>query len=88
VTKRDFARTLDGQMVGLGGEFWFGWAAELPDAGVAALQRNGAFVIPSINTFHYPVHAHLTLARQDIRRLSAAGVEGFQIDSEYASFLT
>jgi hypothetical protein len=66
---------------------WFGWARELPSESVAPLQRAGVLVIPSINTFHYPLHAQRTLARQDIRRLSAAGVDGFQIDSEYQEFV-
>jgi hypothetical protein len=83
VSKEDEARACDGEAVSLQGQFWFGWAAELSHATVAALQRNGAFVIVSINTFHYPAHAQQSLARQDIRRLLAAGVEGFQIDSAY-----
>jgi hypothetical protein len=44
-------------------------------------------VIVSINTFHYPAHAQQSLARQDVRRLLAAGVEGFQIDSVYGAVL-
>ena len=83
VSKEDEARACEGEAVSLEGQFWFGWAAELPNATVAALQRNGAFSIVSINTFHYPAHAWQSLARQDIRRLMAAGVEGFQIDSVY-----
>jgi glycerophosphoryl diester phosphodiesterase len=66
---------------------WFGWAHELPSASIGPLQSAGVLVIPSINTFHYPLHAQRTLARQDIRRLLAAGVDGFQIDSEYEEFL-
>jgi hypothetical protein len=67
----------------LHGQFWFGWAAELSGETVTALQRNGAFVIPSINAFHYPAHAQDVLAQRDIERLYAAGVDGFQIDSQY-----
>jgi glycerophosphoryl diester phosphodiesterase len=83
VTQPDFERIAAGEMINVRDQFWFGWAAEIKDPDIEALQRNGAFVIPSINSFHYPVHAHKLLARQDIRRLTAAGVEGFQIDSEY-----
>jgi hypothetical protein len=83
VSKEDEARVCAGEVVSLQGQFWFGWAAELSNATVKTLQRNGAFIIVSINTFHYPAHAQRSLARQDIRRLLAAGVEGFQIDSVY-----
>ncbi len=83
VCKEDEAHARSGEPVSLDGQFWFGWAAELPNEAVAALQRNGALVVVSINTFHYPAHAQQSLARQDIRRLLAAGVEGFQIDSVY-----
>jgi len=83
VSREDEARACRGEPVSLDGQFWFGWAAELPNEAVAALQQHGALVVVSINTFHYPSHAHHSLARQDIRRLLAAGVEGFQIDSVY-----
>jgi len=83
VSQEDEARVCDGEAISLEGQFWFGWAAELPNATLSALQQNGAFVIVSINTFHYPAHAQQSLARQDIRRLLAAGADGFQIDSLY-----
>jgi hypothetical protein len=66
---------------------WFGWAHELPNASVAPLQDAGVLVIPSINVFHYPLHARHSLARRDIRRLKTAGVDGFQIDSEYEEYV-
>ena len=87
VPNRNFRRVLEGQAISLYGQFWFGWAVELSDEAVATLQRNGAFIIVSINTFHYPAHARRSLARQDIVRLRAAGVEGFQIDSMYEDIL-
>lgn len=65
--------------------FWFGLPEELPDAAVSALQGAGALVLPAINTHRYPSHARDTLARADIDRLCAAGVDGFQIDSVYGS---
>ncbi len=83
VSKKDYRRALHGHRVSLRGQFWFGWAAELPNEGVSRLQACGAFTLVSINTFHYPSHAHHALARQDIRRLLAAGADGFQIDSVY-----
>lgn len=83
VSKEDEGRVCRGKVVSLKGQFWFGWAAELPNTTVSALQENGAFIIVSINTFHYPAHAQQSLARQDVRRLLAGGVEGFQIDSAY-----
>jgi len=83
VRKQDIARVAAGEAVALHGEFWFGWGADLRGDGVANLHANGAFTIVSINTFHYPKHAHDELARQDIERLLAAGVDGFQIDSVY-----
>ena len=81
VSSDDTARVSAGEPVPLAGQFWFGCAAELPDATVTALQDNGAFILVSINTFHYPAHAQQSLARQDIRRLLVAGADGFQIDS-------
>jgi glycerophosphoryl diester phosphodiesterase len=83
VSDEDVRRVSDGEAVPLGEQYWFGWAARLSRATVERLQQNGAFAIVSINTFHYPAHAHRELARQDVRRLLAAGVEGFQIDSVY-----
>jgi len=80
-------QVLDGQLALSRPRMWFGWAHELPSVSVAPLQQAGILVIPSINTFHYPLHAQYSLARQDIRRLLAAGVDGFQIDSAYQEFV-
>jgi len=84
VSDQDFQRVSHGEKAALHNQYWFGWASKLPDATVDLLQQNGAFVVPALNTFHYPAHARYALARQDARRLLAAGVDGFQIDSEYA----
>jgi len=86
VAEENARRIQQGEQMSLHGQFWFGWAMALPDGAVKALHRAGALVIPSINSFHYPFHARHTLARQDIRRLLAAGADGFQIDSEYEEF--
>jgi glycerophosphoryl diester phosphodiesterase len=86
LSKQDTQQVLDGTLTLSRRRMWFGWAYELPSASVAPLQEAGVLVIPSINTFHYPLHAQHTLARQDIRRLTTAGVDGFQIDSEYESY--
>jgi glycerophosphoryl diester phosphodiesterase len=86
VSRQDVEQLRAGKSIDLNGQFWFGWAAELDNELVSLLHQSGAFIIVSINTFHYPAHARHTLARQDVRRLLAAGVEGFQIDSVYDSF--
>jgi hypothetical protein len=83
VSKDDEEHVIRGESLSLNGQFWFGWAAELPNTTIPLLQQSGAFIVVSINTFHYPAHAQQSLPRQDIRRLLAAGVEGFQIDSVY-----
>jgi glycerophosphoryl diester phosphodiesterase len=71
----------------LAGRMWFGHAEDLPDEAVAAHQRAGAIVVPSINVFHYTPHAHMELAGADISRLARAGVEAFQIDDVYRDFV-
>lgn len=81
------SRVAAGEAVGLEGRFWFGLPEDLPDTLVDLLHARGALVIPAINTFRYPPHAHRALAREDITRLLAAGVDGFQIDSIYGEFL-
>ncbi len=63
--------------------FWFGLPADLPDERVRDLQHQGKLVIPAINTFRYESDTHLADAQADIERLTAAGVDGFQIDSVY-----
>ena len=83
VAEGDFQRACRGESPPLQGQFWFGLPEQLPRAAVPALQGAGALVLPAINTFRYPPHAHVALARQDIDRLHAAGVDGFQIDSAY-----
>ncbi len=83
VRKEDYDRIKAGDTVSLQGQFWFGWADELPNDAVKRLLENGILSIVSINTFHYPKHAPYSLARMDIARLLAAGVDGFQIDDVY-----
>ena len=79
----DIQRLFADDRIPLDGQFWFGWAEELPSQAVPRLHATGAFAIVSINAFHYPIHAHDTLAREDIERLLDAGVDGFQIDCVY-----
>jgi hypothetical protein len=50
---------------------------------ISRLQRNGAYMIPPVNTFRYTADNHYELARKDIDRLNLAGADGFQIDSVY-----
>jgi len=87
VRAEDFEGVLRGKRIPLDGQFWFGWAAEISEEGIERLHENGAFAIVSINTFHYPPHAPDAIARQDIERLLAAGMDGFQIDSVYEHYL-
>ena len=75
VTEEDARRIQQGEQLSLHGQFRFGWAMALPNEAVEALHRAGALVIPAINSFHYPLHARHALARQDVRRLRAAGVD-------------
>jgi glycerophosphoryl diester phosphodiesterase len=67
----------------LQGYFWFGLPKDLPLDDLPRLQREGALILPAINTFRYPAAEHETLAQADIRRLQKLGVDGFQIDSAY-----
>jgi len=83
VTKEEFLKVRDGESIPLKRKFWFSIPERLPSEMVPKLQQNGALVIPAINTFRYPAHAHLELAREDVERLLEAGVDGFQIDSVY-----
>ena len=83
IAAEDAQKAMAGGAVSLAGGFWFGGPAELPDEAVPRLQEHGAFVVVSINDHHYPPHAHHELARGDIERLKAAGVDGIQIDSMY-----
>ena len=83
VSKADFDKVRRGASIPLQGQFWFGVPEELPSEAVEPLQRNGALVIPAINIFRYPSHAHRELAHQDVKRLLEAGVDGLQIDSVY-----
>lgn len=87
VGANDFAGICQGKSIPLDGQFWFGWAAEISEAGIERLHANGTFAIVSINTFHYPPHAPDVIARQDIERLLAGGMDGFQIDSVYEGYL-
>jgi glycerophosphoryl diester phosphodiesterase len=83
VTQAEFNRVQQGVSCDLRHKFWFGLPHRLPSEMVKALQKNGAYVIPAINTFRYPADGHYELARKDIQRLNEAGVDGYQIDSVY-----
>ena len=80
-------RVASGESPDLAGQFWFGLPEDLPDSLVELLHARGALVIPAINTFRYPAHAHEELAREDITRLLRSGVDGFQIDAVYGKYL-
>ena len=83
VTQDEFKKVQQGLPCDLHRKFWFGLPHQLPGEMVRRLQQNGAYVIPAINTFRYPEEGHYELARKDIQRLDAAGVDGYQIDSVY-----
>lgn len=68
--------------------FLFEHGEDLDEAKVAEALRLGVTVVPSINIFHYAGDGnHWLLARRDIRRLRAQGIEYFQIDSVYEDFV-
>ena len=83
VSSDEFKKVQQGLPCDLHNKFWFGLPEHLPSEMVDLLQKNGAFVIPAINTFRYPAEGHYELARKDIQRLNKAGVDGYQIDSVY-----
>lgn len=87
IDRETVRRVMDGEDVSLAGRFWFGLPEDLPEALVGLLHARGALAIPAINTFRYPPHAHQKLAREDINRLLASGVDGFQIDGVYGTYL-
>lgn len=86
LTQEESKRMAEGAAISAGKRFWFGWAAELNDEVIERLHACGAFVIVSINDFHYPKHAPSVLASKDIARLVKSGVDGFQIDSVFERF--
>jgi hypothetical protein len=86
VSHEEVGLLTEGEMIDLDGRFWFGLRKDLPDEAIAPLQQSGALVIPALNTFRYPAHAHNELARRDVEHFMAKGVDGFQIDSVYGEF--
>ncbi len=62
VQPEDSQRAVDLASRALAGQFWFDLTEDLPDEQVEPLQRAGALVLPAINTFRYPPHAHRELA--------------------------
>ena len=81
VSREDRARIEATEKVDLGSQFWFAAAGELETEHVGSYKDARALVLPAINTFRYPSHAHRQIAEEDIVRLSRTGVHGFQIDS-------
>jgi hypothetical protein len=70
----------------LSGKYWFGQAAHLESDLVPKLQAAGALVLPGVNVFRYAEATHRADAKADIERLTAAGADGFQIDSAYQDY--
>jgi len=83
-----FERIQSGESVDLSGYFWFAMRKDLPDDSVKRMQDLGALVIPAMNTFRYPAHAFMEMARRDVHDCLALAVDGFQIDSVYTEFFT
>ena len=88
VREDECRKAMKGVAVSLEGRFWFDVPERLPSYMVDTLKGCGALLLPALNTFRYPPHAHEELARQDVRRLLKAGVDGFQIDSVYEELFT
>ncbi len=86
VTGEETALVANGEALELDGRFWFGLRKDLPDEAIGPLQRSGALVMPALNTFRYPTHAHMELARRDVAHFTEHGVDGYQIDSVYGEF--
>lgn len=80
---REYSQLLDGEAGDLHGRYYFEWGSRIDAQTVRLVQESGAFVIAAINFFHYPKHAKMASAAQDIDRLVQAGVDGFQIDDEF-----
>ncbi|HOX39124.1 MAG TPA: glycerophosphodiester phosphodiesterase family protein [Candidatus Brocadiia bacterium] len=65
----------------------FGHAIDLPDELVKRISARGMLIMASINTHHYLPGKDMEQAEKDIARLRAAGVTGYQIDSDYMRYL-
>ena len=86
ITIEEYQKVRAGESLDLTGRFWFSRPEHLDDDAAGLLQRCGALVIPALNVFCYVPRAHRKLAREDMRRMNKAGVDGFQIDSTYGEF--
>jgi hypothetical protein len=64
--------------------FIFNHAADFTAEEVAGFQAHGLPVIVSINTFHYLRGEPIPDGLADVARMLALGVDGLQIDHEYA----
>ena len=82
-TDAEMRRIRAGESLDLRQRFWFGIPTCLQSGDVEKLKSAGALIIPAINTFRYSANGHFELARDDIKRLTKEGVDGFQIDSIY-----
>jgi glycerophosphoryl diester phosphodiesterase len=87
IGEAELSRLRERTAVSVEGTYWFGVPRDLSDDLVARLQQSSVLVMAAINTFQYPVHAHDDVARSDIGRLSAVGVDAFQLDSIYEHYV-
>ena len=67
--------------------FWFGLPRDLSDSEARRFIAAGVLTVPAINTFRYESETHWMEASQDMARLRALGVTGFQMDSIYLDTL-
>jgi glycerophosphoryl diester phosphodiesterase len=88
ILESEFDEIRRGAMPDLSGHFWFAMRKDLPDGMVSRMQQLGALVIPAMNTFRYPAHAFMEMARRDVIDCLELNVDGFQIDSVYTEFFT
>lgn len=68
------------------GQYAFDRASVFDATTIADLKSRGLWVVPALNTFHYPPETHMEDAERDARRLLEEGADGFQIDSVYQHF--
>jgi glycerophosphoryl diester phosphodiesterase len=74
------------ERIPLKGKIWFDLPDLLTTASVKTLQQEGAMVIITLKVSGYPLDCHHELAREDINRFLAAGVDGFLIDTAFDLF--
>lgn len=70
----------------LAGYFWFDDPDSVTVEEIAQVHDRGALTIACINSFRYPAHSFCQLEANDIARMKACAIDGWQIDSIYGQF--